>query len=95
MIFVLSCVDSILTLKVIEAGGYEVNPIMDLLISQGDEIFIATKMIIVGIGVFILAKYSDRKLFGVRIIYVLFAFVLLYLNLVAYEIALLNKIGEL
>jgi len=95
LIFVLSCIDSILTLKIIDAGGYELNPIMDWLIAQGDTIFIVTKMTIVGIGAFILAKLHDRMLFSISVIYISFAFVLLYIDLVAYEVILLSKIGNI
>jgi hypothetical protein len=50
LVFVLQTLDAHLTLAHLRKGGVELNPIMRLLIAQGDAVFISAKLGVAAIG---------------------------------------------
>ena len=53
-IMLLSCVDAFMTLRLLEHGMVEANPVMAVMLDQGVARFSATKFALTGIGVLIL-----------------------------------------
>lgn len=94
-IYVLSGIDAILTLTLLELGvAIEANPFMHLLLAQDIRLFAGVKALITGLALVWLTAYSNKCLFAKlrvdRLIYALFA---MYLLLVIHEIRLL-KLAE-
>ncbi len=90
-IYVLSGIDAILTVTLLEFGiAEEANVLMDLLLSESVRLFAGVKALVTGVGLVCLAAYSNKCLFTRlrvdRLIYALFA---VYTLLVVYEIRLL------
>lgn len=81
MIIILSFLDALLTLKILELGGKEVNPFMEILLNQSELMFISIKMIITILGYTIL-KITDSKR-------VLASLTILYSLLVIYEVGII------
>lgn len=93
--YVLSGIDAILTLTLLEMGvAKEANPFMHLLLAEDIYLFSGVKALTTGIGLVCLTAYSNQCLFTKlrvdRLIYALFA---TYSALVIYEIWLL-KLAE-
>lgn len=93
--YVLSGIDAILTLTLLEMGvAKEANPFMHLLLAENIHLFAGVKALITGVGLVCLTAYSNQCLFTRlrvdRLIYALFA---TYSGLVIYEIWLL-KLAE-
>lgn len=90
--YVLSGIDAILTLTLLELGvAEEANPFMHLLLAEDIYLFAGVKALATGLGLIWLTVYSNQRVFTRlrvdRIIYVLFAG---YSLLVIYEIYLLD-----
>lgn len=76
MIIILSFLDALLTLKILELGGTEVNPFMDTLLKQSEWWFISIKMSISILGYTILKlTHSNRVLTGLTTLY---SFLIIY-----------------
>ncbi len=63
----LSTLDALITLKLIGAGGKEINPVMDFLLQFGPTVFLATKYIVTGISLLFLMVHKEYRWFGGRI----------------------------
>jgi len=90
-IYVLSGIDAILTVTLLEFGiAEEANVFMDFLLAESVRLFAGVKALVTGVGLVCLAAYSNHCLFTRlrvdRLIYALFA---VYTLLVIYEIRLL------
>jgi len=90
--YVLSGIDAILTLTLLELGvAEEANPFMHMLLAKNIHLFAGVKALVTGLGLVCLAAYSNRCLFTRlrvdRLIYLLFA---VYALLVVYEVSLLR-----
>ncbi len=90
-IYVLSGIDAILTVTLLEFGiAEEANIFMELLLAESVRLFAGVKALVTGVGLVCLAAYSNQCLFTRlrvdRLIYALFA---VYTLLVIYEIRLL------
>jgi hypothetical protein len=90
--YVLSGIDAILTLTLLEIGvAEEANPFMHLLLAENVRLFAGVKALITGIGLVWLTAYSNQRLFTRlrvdRLIYALFA---IYTLLIVHEIRLLR-----
>jgi Domain of unknown function (DUF5658) len=90
-IYVLSGIDAILTVTLLEFGiAEEANIFMELLLAESVRLFAGVKALVTGVGLVCLAAYSNQCLFTRlrvdRLIYALFA---VYALLVIYEIRLL------
>ena len=82
----LSCIDAIMTLKLLDAGMIEANPIMAVLLGHGTAAFAASKMILTGTSILILvflakARFLNRLRTGL-LLTVIFSF---YCCIVCYE----------
>lgn len=85
-IIVFSFIDSFFTLSIINSGGIELNPIMDMIIEIDNILFVFIKAFIVLISVSIFYKYRHYKflnLFYVKFIIKIVFYI--YLMLIIYE----------
>ena len=80
-----SILDACLTLRYIELGGGEANPIMAVAINSGEAWFVALKMALTVIGVILLAIHQNFRL-GLRGLYAMGA---IYIALLFYHGVLL------
>lgn len=89
----LSCVDAIMTLKLLDAGMIEANPFMAVLLGHGTAAFTASKMILTGTSILILvflAKARFLNRFRTELLLTIsFSF---YCCLVCYEFIYLLKV---
>jgi hypothetical protein len=91
MLFVLASVaDALLTIRLIEAGGVEVNPLMARLLDRGVMTFFIGKYLLTVIGLPVLLIFGNTFLFGTRfrVKYLLVVFLALYLVLIGYQLRL-------
>jgi hypothetical protein len=85
-IMILSCVDAFMTLRLLEHGMVEANPIMASLLGQGTGVFAATKILMTGTSILILVFLAkSRFLNRVRTGLILTFFFSCYACLVCYE----------
>lgn len=90
-LMLLSVLDSVFTLTLLERGGSELNPVMDALLQHSVWAFTATKMMLTAVPAIILVATGNLLLFNRwRARSVLAALVGLYLGLIAYELILLS-----
>lgn len=83
---ILSCLDAFMTLRLLEYGMVEANPIMASLLGQGTGIFAATKIMMTGTSILILVFLAkSRFLNRVRTGLILTFFFSCYACLVCYE----------
>ena len=88
----LSCVDAIMTLRLLDAGMIEANPVMAALLERGTVVFTASKMVLTGTSILVLvflakARFLNRFRTGA----LLTLFFSIYCCLVCYEfVYLLN-----
>ncbi len=86
----LSCFDAFFTLRLLDRGAIEVNPIMASAIEHGTLVFTASKLLMTGIGILMLVFLSRSRLFDrVRTSLFLTAFFSVYACLVCYQFVLL------
>jgi hypothetical protein len=86
----LSTIDGLATLRLIEAGLEEANPLMRFAIASGPGHFLAAKLAMTGIGMVVLVAARRRTLLGTRIRspHVLLGIAALYALLLVYQLAL-------
>lgn len=83
---ILSCVDAFMTLRLIELGMVEANPIMASLLGQGAGVFAATKILMTGTSILILVFLAKARFLNrVRTGLILTFFFSCYACLVCYE----------
>ena len=87
----LSVADGFLTLKILDLGGSELNPIMALLLERGPLTFILGKYTLTAVCLLSLLVHENYRLFGERIVVrqLFCAVPLIYATLLCYEIWLL------
>jgi hypothetical protein len=91
-ILLLSCADALLTLRLLELGGRELNAFMAMLIHIDAQLFAALKMAFTGASLLFLVIHQHFRLFRrLRVDYMLRAVLVLYLLLIAYELVLLTS----
>jgi hypothetical protein len=89
---VLSCFDAFFTLRLLDRGAIEVNPVMAAAISHGTATFTVSKMLLTGIGILMLVFLSRSRLFNrVRTGIFLTGFFIVYACLVCYQFLLLMQ----
>ncbi len=82
----LSCMDAFLTLKLLEIGAVELNPVMAWAIAQNTWVFAATKVSLTGIGVLLIVFGARTHLFKhFRVGLLLTVFFCFYAGLICYE----------
>lgn len=85
--------DAVLTVVLINRGAYELNPVLAPLIHGSDALFVAVKVGLTGIGVIVLTILSRLKAFGrLPVALLLYAVLIGYGALIAYELHLLGKV---
>ena len=93
-IMLLSCIDAVLTLQLLDRGAIEINPVMSAVINQGTLTFAVTKMLLTSIGILalvFLARATFMRRFRTGLI--LTFFFSTYSILVCYEfVFLINQI---
>ena len=92
-VLILSCVDAVITLKVLQHGSVELNPLMALLIEKNVSLFVYAKLMLTGTGLIVLVMHVNFRIFRyVKIRHCLVGSLVAYLALVAYELVLLSEI---
>lgn len=91
MLVLASIVDAILTIRLIEAGGSEINPLMGLLLNYGTLPFLLGKYVLTVVGLPLLIIFKNHCLFGTRfrVGYLIPALVALYAVLISYQLILI------
>ncbi|HPF27817.1 MAG TPA: DUF5658 family protein [Steroidobacteraceae bacterium] len=94
LILLLSCADAVLTLTLIHLGAEEVNPIMRPLVLGSGHAFASWKLMLTAGGVVTLTILARLRVFGrLPVGYVLYAVLAIYVVLIGYELALLERIA--
>jgi hypothetical protein len=93
MLVIASLVDAVLTIRLIDAGGGELNPVMDRLLRHGVLPFLLGKYLLTVIGLPVLLIFKNYYLFGTRfrVGYVIPLTVILYAVLIAYQLVLMHR----
>ena len=89
----LSCADAFLTLKLLELGMIEANPVMNAVMQQGTLAFTSTKLLMTAVGIFILVFLAKSHFLNrVRTGLFLTMFFSCYACLVCYELVNLFRL---
>lgn len=92
-ILLLSCADAFLTLVLIDLGATEINPIMEPLVHGPGRSFAIWKLALTSSGVVVLTLLARMRAFGgLPIGAILYAVLVIYVTLVAYEMWLLDRL---
>ena len=92
-IIVLSVLDYVLTMYILEAGGAELNLLMNYVVQQGGVFFFMIKYSLTVLAVFILLAHHQHRFFRtIRVKTILYGIVLGYVGLFAYEVRLIASI---
>lgn len=94
MLVVASITDAVFTIKLIEAGGSEINPVMGHLLDYGTFPFLMGKYVLTVIGMPLLLIYKNHYLFGTRfrVAYLFPVLLGLYAVLISYQLVLMTRI---
>lgn len=88
-ILMLCILDAHHTLMLLNMGAREINPLMDVVIRQGSEMFVMCKLFLTGLGVIVLVAYHSRKLFfRIRTGHALYAILFCYALLMVYQVSM-------
>lgn len=88
----LCCLDAFFTLRLLDRGAIEVNPIMAAALEQSAFVFAASKLLLTGIGLLMLVFLSRTRLFNfLRTGLLLTVFFSFYACLVCYQFLLLIR----
>ena len=92
-IMMLSVMDAVFTLQLLDRGAIELNPVMDAVIGKGTAVFALTKMLLTSFGILALV-FLARSMFMERFRTgaILTAFFVFYAVLVCYEFVSLISI---
>ena len=89
----LSCADAFLTLKLLNLGMVEANPVMNAIMAQGTVAFTATKLAMTAVGIFVLVFLAKARFLNrVRTGLFLTTFFSFYACLVCYELVSLFRL---
>jgi hypothetical protein len=94
-LLLLTIVDGVITLSLVERDCQEINPLMRYFLGQGPVPFLLSKYVLTAAGVPVLLIFKNYYLFGTRfrVGYLMALFVLLYLGLTMYQIQLLQQVA--
>ena len=93
-VLVLSCLDALMTLKLISHGAVEANPIMNYFLNQDVQLFIEVKILSTAFCLVLLVVHAQFHIFRtVKVTRILHGFFMMYLSLFIYEIFLLDGIS--
>ena len=89
----LSSMDAFFTLRLLEQGAVEVNPVMAMVMGHSIAVFAVTKMLLTGFGILALVYMARSRVFNrIRTGIFLTVFFSFYCCLVCYEFLLLIRI---
>lgn len=89
-IMLLSCLDAFFTLRLLDRGAIEVNPVMAIAIDHGAVAFTVSKMLLTGLGILMLVFLARSRLFNrVRTGLLLTLFFSVYACVICYQFLLL------
>ena len=93
MLLIASLLDAVLTIRLIEAGSGEVNPVMNRLLEHGVPAFLLGKYLLTVIGLPVLLIFKNYYLFGtrIRVGYLIPFLVALYAVLIGYQVVLMQR----
>ncbi len=93
MLLIASLLDAVLTIRLIESGGGEINPVMNRLLDHGVLPFLLGKYLLTVIGLPVLLIFKNYYLFGtrVRVGYLIPFLVALYAVLIGYQLLLMHR----
>jgi hypothetical protein len=92
-ILLMSCLDALLTLNILGAGGRELNGMMAWLLNRDTDWFIGVKIGVTGVGVILLTIAVNRHFFGrIPVIHLLWGFCTGYAALMIWELFLLASL---
>jgi Domain of unknown function (DUF5658) len=92
LIVLLSCVDAALTLSLMQAGAYEVNPVMAPIVGGSPLVFTVIKVGLTAGGVILLTLAARMRAFGrIPVSFFLIAVLIGYGTLIVYELDLLDQ----
>ncbi len=93
MLLLATLVDAVLTIRLIEAGGSELNPVMKQLLDRGFLPFLIGKYLLTVLGLPFLLIFQNYYLFGtkLRVGYLIPVTVALYAILIAYQLVLMQR----
>ena len=93
MLLIASLLDAVLTIRLIEAGSGEVNPVMNRLLEHGVLAFLLGKYLLTVIGLPVLLIFKNHYLFGtrIRVGYLIPFLVALYAVLIGYQCVLMQR----
>jgi len=92
-ILLLSAADALMTMRLLDIGADEVNPIMAAVVYRSAAVFAVVKMTLTGLGVIVmvmLARYRFIRMIQVDV--VMYAVLVAYSMLLAYEFWMLRKL---
>lgn len=93
-IMLLSFMDAINTLHLLQRGAREINPVMDLLIQQDPQLFIAIKLMLTGLGMIMLMAYHNARIgIGIRVRSILYGTLLGYAALILYQWSMFHSLA--
>jgi hypothetical protein len=97
MLAIASLVDAILTILLLQAGGREINPLMDHLLGYGILPFVLGKYALTVGGLPLLLIFKNHYLFGtrLRVGYLIPISVALYAILIGYQLMLMSQYAGL
>lgn len=91
LVLVLSSLDALFTLVLLDNGAYEANYFMALLIEAGDEWFVAVKLTITAFGTIFLLMHAHFHVWRIITVKRLLQFVVtLYVLVIGYQLVLLT-----
>ncbi|MFW2405882.1 MAG: DUF5658 family protein [Gammaproteobacteria bacterium] len=92
-VLLLSCTDALFTLNLLLLGANEANALMDSMLSEGVDAFLAVKISMTAIAIVVLVAAANRKFCGLfRVVRLLQLICLGYLVLIGYEIWLFSAV---
>jgi hypothetical protein len=93
-IAILSVVDGLLTLGLLQGGAQEENPIMAAVVYRSAVVFASVKMFLTGGGVILMVVLARHRFMRVLpVAWVLYGVLVLYAALIGYEIWLQNRLA--
>ncbi len=93
MLLLASILDALLTIRLIQAGGNEINPLMGRLLTLGVLPFLLGKYVLTAIGLPLLVVFKNYYLFGTRfrVGYLFPALLTMYVLLIGYQLVLMQQ----
>ncbi len=95
MTILLSLADAVFTIKLVEGGAEEINPVMDFFLQDGPIPFLIAKYLLTGTCLVLFLVYKNHPfLFGlIRVKSLMVGALIIYTLLIFYELNLLSTLG--